>query len=89
MDVLGTYITECCVVGAKQEAPASSLYTSYKLWAEASGENVVTQTAFGIALGERGFESDRFTSGVRKGKAKWVGIGLRANVDPSAPQRGE
>ena len=36
----------------------------------------MTQTALGAALKERGFENDRYSSGSRKGRKHWKGIGL-------------
>jgi len=81
MDTLAAFIEDRCVLGDELVAPAASLYQAYKDWSEKSGENVEPQKTFGMMLAERGFASDRITSGPHKGRKGWRGLGLR--VDPS------
>jgi putative DNA primase/helicase len=88
-DILGAFLDECCIVGDGCEAPASLLYNEYHRWAEASGEKPITQTAFGNAMTERGFVSDRFTGGFHKGRKKWGGVGLRAPSQQGTSERSE
>jgi putative DNA primase/helicase len=61
MDVIGTFIAECCVQGTEKTFVASSaaLYSAFGKWCEASGERAVSQRQFGASMTERGF--DRFT----------------------------
>jgi putative DNA primase/helicase len=68
MDVLGQFITECCLVGADYRVKADKLYDAYKLW---HGDQAQNQRAWGMALTERGFE--RYTN-----NGTWYrGIGIR------------
>jgi hypothetical protein len=69
MDVLGQFITECCLVGPNYRTKADRLYEGYKLW---HGEHAQNQRTWGMALSERGFERKRGTGGYYW----WVGIGL-------------
>jgi putative DNA primase/helicase len=56
-DVLGAFLSECCLVGPDYRAMARMLYAKYKEWCEENGEkNPATQKQFGTALTERGFE---------------------------------
>lgn len=71
-DVLGGFLTECCVVAPHAEAGATALYQTYRTWCEANGEYVVKQRKFGEALAERGFES--FKNNI----SCWRGVGLLA-----------
>jgi putative DNA primase/helicase len=69
-DVIGAFLEEFTVWGPKYRTRASELYARYKAWAEAGSEYVVTQTAFGLALQELGFEK-------RSSNGTWyLGIGL-------------
>lgn len=52
-DVLGAFIEECCELGGYEEQ-ASLLYRAYRKWAEDNGEYVLTNTAFGRRLEDRG-----------------------------------
>lgn len=72
-DQIARWIGERCVVGANVEASAQSLFGEYRRWCEASGERAVSLTAFGKALGERGFDSARQAGSGRKIRK---GIGL-------------
>lgn len=70
MDILGSFIEECCEVGNGKLANASQLYKAYKAWAEAGGEFYITQTQFGRKMRERGFEKDK------QGTILYRGIGI-------------
>lgn len=82
-DLLGRFIEECCHVVRKSAIQASQLYGAYTKWCEGNGERPVSQTAFGRALTERGFERKRRESG-----NEWQGIGLRVNGDDFAKMYG-
>jgi putative DNA primase/helicase len=58
-DKLGTFLEECCVTGPNERERAGTLYKAYKAWCERNGENSTTQTRFGKALTERGFEREK------------------------------
>lgn len=78
MDRLSDYIIEQCVVDQSCSVFAGVLYSSYKVWCEESGEHPMTQTAFGLALGERGYLKKTV-----QGKRKYVGIGLSVTIQDS------
>ncbi|MGH8488149.1 MAG: DNA primase family protein [Gammaproteobacteria bacterium] len=70
MDVIASFVDECCVVGPGKSATAADLYRSYVQWSEAAGEKPETKTSFGLRLRERGFEP-----GAVKNTRVWRGIG--------------
>jgi len=72
MDVIAAFIKECCVQGPEQRVGATTLYKEYQGWCSQTGEQVVTQKAFGTALAEQGF-----TSGRKASERYWQGITLR------------
>lgn len=65
-DVIGAFLDDCCDTGAEFEVPAGDLYAAYRRWAESGGEFVLSQSAFGRRLDEKGF-------GVRKSGIKYRG----------------
>lgn len=78
MDVLGDWISDCCVLVAGVNARAAQLFESYTRWCEAMGEHAMSQRKLGGALRERGLHS-RTSNGVI-----WDGIGLKATTEPGA-----
>ena len=75
-DVFAGFLDECVETGPYRER-ASVLYGGYVTWAKSAGEYIQTQTKFGTALDERGFQR-RKSSGV-----KWYdGVRLRAEYLP-------
>lgn len=72
MDQIGRFVEECCVAVEYASAKGRELYTSYRKWADESGENTITEMAFALKLKERGFEKRHTDSG-----ARYSGIGLR------------
>lgn len=80
MDVLGAFLSDCCVIHRKASATAKALYDAYEAWCEETGErNPLSQRAFGMRLSERGYQRER-----SNGKHIWRGVGLRSS-DPSDP----
>jgi len=67
MDILGAFIADCCDEGPALEVPAADIYQRYKAWAEAGHEYVMTQTAFGTALGDRDYVRGTITAGRHDG----------------------
>jgi len=80
MDSLAGFIAECCTVQHSAQAGASDLYRVYRAWTEANGDRAMSQRAFGLQLGERGFTGGGRTTGGRK---VWRGIGLVNQVNHS------
>ena len=74
MDILASFLAECCMLRPDAQTAASELYKAFKGFQEQSGEYVLTQNAFGRRLTEKGFTRSRPGSG----RVVWVGIGLMA-----------
>jgi putative DNA primase/helicase len=56
MDLLGEFITDCCVEGEGESCAASELYSTFQDWSKKQGyQHPMTQTAFGTRLADRGF----------------------------------
>jgi len=83
MDVLGGFITDCCVVREDASGTAKELYATYTRWCEDSGEKPISQIAMGKRLAERGFDSTRIG---KKQTRTWLGIGIRSEDDPEDGQ---
>ena len=73
MDRLADFIAEACVTGAGFSAYSGQLYSAYKAWCDTSGDSPMSQTAFGLALAERGYAKKIYT-----GRKRYIGIGLNA-----------
>jgi putative DNA primase/helicase len=82
MDVIGTFITECCVDGDRLTAYATALYETYRQWADANGEYVASQKKFGSQLRDRGYRSDRCG---KTGRMVWFGLAAKEPVGDSRP----
>jgi putative DNA primase/helicase len=70
-NVLGQFLDECCVVHPGKRVEQGSLYKAYKLWAESSGEFVMTKTEFN----ER--TEMQFERGKSSGARQWKGLALK------------
>lgn len=68
-DLLGDFLTASCKEEDGGLSSATELYKAYQRWTEETGEKPWSQTAFGRALGERGFDATRDGRGrkVRRG----------------------
>jgi len=75
MDILGGFLSECCIVSKNSQAPAKDLYNAYLKWSDANGGRSISQTRFGTSLSERGFSKQRGNGG----RIIWIGIGLLVN----------
>ncbi len=83
MDILGTWLGDCCVEGINHQAAAAELYASYKRWCEGNGAHPMPQYALGSRLSERGFDAKRGHGG----KRYWRGIGLLAPDGAPPPEQ--
>ncbi len=78
MDVIGTFLKDCCAVKKDARVAPANLYAAYKKWCEASGERPLTQQKLGTALEDRGFRAGR------TGKMRFrCGLALRDTSDDS------
>jgi putative DNA primase/helicase len=71
MDIVGQFLDECCL--------SDPIVTAFKTWCQQSGEQELTQTAFGLRLKERGYQPEKTS-----GKRWWVGLGLLPETDEEA-----
>jgi putative DNA primase/helicase len=69
-DQLGDFIRQRCVIGENLAAGATPLFRAYQ---DYTGDQTMSQRAFGLALGERPEGFRKMTSGT----VRWEGIGLR------------
>jgi putative DNA primase/helicase len=75
-DVLGGFLAEACLVGLAYKVKASSLYASYRAWADTAGEYIENQRTFGRHMTERGFQR-----GTNNG-VWYQGVALREDREP-------
>lgn len=72
MDILGNFISECCIVAKEAQAKSSELYQRYSDWCKENGEIAISQRSFGLKLQEKGFVKIKLPSG----NIAYRGIGL-------------
>lgn len=75
-DTVGPFLQERCLGAQGLSVSGSSLFDSYRRWAEDAGGKAMSVQALAEALEARGFEKKRTNRG-----ALWVGLGLK--VGPS------
>jgi putative DNA primase/helicase len=75
MDLIGKWIEECCLTAPHACAKASALYGNYKHWVEDNGVFPLSNTKFGLKLGERGYTKEK------SGTVIYRGIGLLDTSD--------
>ncbi|MGI6225755.1 MAG: DNA primase family protein [Peptococcales bacterium] len=73
MDVLASFINECCTIASYAKVQSGQLYEKYQAWCKENGETPLNQRNFGLRLKERGFNNRRGTGG----RTMWEGIGLK------------
>jgi putative DNA primase/helicase len=80
MDIVGSFVADCCLAGPGLEYPATPLYLAYAAYARQAGTDVMSQTAFGRELGRRNFTPCKMEGVIwRRGLAlKPARIGLAA-----------
>ena len=76
-DLLGTFLSDSCVISPMAVVTAGELYKHYREWAEAAGMRPMHNVNFSRQLAERGYKTgDRDGAG----RAVYSGIGLRSTV---------
>ncbi|MBU1181372.1 MAG: hypothetical protein KKF00_04255 [Proteobacteria bacterium] len=73
-DPLGSFLSDCITTDGEASIKASTLYQKYKEWAEEAGEKIITGTALGRAVVERGIDKTRLSDG-----NYYIGIRFRGN----------
>ena len=79
MDVLGSFLEDCCIITDGAMTQASVLYQAYRDWCEENGERPVTGTRFGRRMTERGFDK------VRDTYVYYLGLGLLTDTEQEIP----
>ena len=64
-DAIATWIEDCCHEGPDFKVAAGRLYSSWKGWAEQSGETIGSMKRFSQNLEAHGYHRTRITGGVR------------------------
>jgi putative DNA primase/helicase len=64
-DPLGRFLRERCRITPHGTVSANFLYQAYRAWCDECGEHPLSSTAFGLRLGERGFDRQRTKHGIR------------------------
>ena len=80
MDTVEPFLLQRTVREPRAQIKASELYAEYKRWVEESNEDAISKTAFGLRMGEKGFESR-----IRGGSSYRVGVRLRSGDDMLLP----
>ena len=70
MDILGDFISGCCILSDSSIAESTALYNRYRKWCGMVGHQSVSQMRFGLSLGERGFVKEK------SGTVRWKGIAI-------------
>ena len=63
MDIISTFIDECCEIGNRFEIKSSEIYQSYKAWAKEGNEAEFSQRSFSDELSKR-FNKIRTVNGI-------------------------
>jgi putative DNA primase/helicase len=71
MDIIGSFLKECCVVQEGNSIRMRELYKAYSDWCDDNNEHPVTERAFSSRLKEMGFDKSR-TADARF----WSGLAL-------------
>jgi putative DNA primase/helicase len=77
-DIIGAFLSECCVLNPKAYTPMGELYEAYTAWCECSGEHALPKNQLATQLEKRGYPSKRTMKGFNR-----HGIGLlETKYDP-------
>lgn len=76
-DVIGEYLSDCCILNPLAKAKIGDLYVEYEKWCADCKEEAITVRSFSSTLQERGFKKGRMGAGGKKG---FFGIGLRSDL---------
>lgn len=71
MDILGSFLEDCCVVSPNVQTTVKALWNAYLEWCEGNGEKPIGKRTFGMRLAERGFDRAKSMD-----KRLWKGVCL-------------
>lgn len=72
---VGRFLTECCVIGPREQVGKSDLYSAYLSWCEAVGWKTLARNKFGS------FMKTLFDDYRDKNNAYWIGIRRKTEVE--------
>ncbi|MFM7412567.1 MAG: primase-like DNA-binding domain-containing protein [Planctomycetota bacterium] len=75
-DSVAAWIDDACKVDDQAATGSTDLFVSYKDWCCRAGFEALTQTSFGRALEEMGYQKDRPTQGIHRNKVVRKGLAL-------------
>ncbi|OIJ22009.1 hypothetical protein BKP45_04855 [Anaerobacillus alkalidiazotrophicus] len=75
MDVVQSFVNDCCTVHPQLKDSAANLYDCYIGWANDKGEYTLSQKAFGTNLREKGY-----TQKTINGRSHWQGLKVKREV---------
>jgi putative DNA primase/helicase len=75
MDVLGSFIKECCIQGPECSVRARELFRAYQKWCDENNEHACSERFLGLRLKELGIEQKRYGDG-----RYWQGLGIQAEL---------
>jgi putative DNA primase/helicase len=87
-DLMGQFIKDCCEECERHVTASHLIYQAFMDWS-GTKPAPLSRVEFGVALGERGFDDGRLSSGPDKGKKCWRGIGLIGKGDKAEAQEEE
>ena len=79
MDVLGDFLSECCVLQPDAKVSSHQIYAEYRRWATDAGEQVIAQKRFSQSLEHRGSQMGFRKQHTNVGKI-WTGLKLDTAV---------
>ncbi|WP_208592318.1 phage/plasmid primase, P4 family [Gracilibacillus suaedae] len=77
MDLLASFLNECCVINSEAKVQANELHKEYLTWAESVGEYPMKKRSFNNRLVMKGFQKRKSTGN----KLYFFGVGLRSDFD--------
>jgi putative DNA primase/helicase len=88
MDVLGEFLSDCCVLRQDARVSSRELYEEYKRWAIEGGERPLSHRRFSLWMEHRGSQSNFRKQHTREGKV-WQGLGLAFEMASHPPDSRE
>ncbi|MEX2188137.1 MAG: primase-like DNA-binding domain-containing protein [Pirellulales bacterium] len=75
MDVLGVFLSDCCVLRRDARVSSRDLYDEYNRWATDAGERPLTHRRFSLWMEHRGAQANFRKQHTRESKV-WQGLSL-------------
>jgi len=76
MDKFQHFLDDCCEMNSECYEAAGALYLAYHQWSSANGLRAVSETKFGIKMGQKGFQKSRIRTHKNNPKQSTVYHGI-------------